>query len=539
MIAALLLPAFGLRRGRDPLEALALGGAVGILLWGAVGLARFFFWLPPGGSRTVGLATLPVGTALAFLLAWRYGRQPAPVVLGHPVPRRLLGVIAGTAALTLGLAASLPHYDLAGRFFDWYMHFDLARFYEAATNLGRQYPDGSVPTRTPLFNLLGAVALTAMGDRFSVFQVFTAALGWLWVLPFALLARRLLGSRATGVVALAGLSPLILFAHTYPWSKGLVAFWALLGLERLLTLRDAASGEARPMAMQMGLCSGAVAMTHPGFVGYPLALFALLAWDVWHRRRAWAELVLATVMAALVAIPWSAWAITQYGWQQAIFSYPRTPSASIVGWVFDRFVILVSSIVPINAPIDRLTTTLNPLEDYFLVYLGTAAGLAGVVFLVRAMAQNLRRESRFRVGRQEWPILGFAAGGMVVGALLLEGLVENDAASFCIPGLLGLLLLAAQARPISRSARAIAIAESMLLLAVVLAWTRFPASAGQNAQLATMHGTMFLGAAMWPIGLLLAMAGAAACIGLTLGFGRYAEPAQPVEGAGTPTRRIA
>lgn len=91
--------------------------------------------------------------------------------------------------MVLGLEANLPHYGVALRFYDWWLHFDLARFYRLPTDLGRTYGEATVTSRTPLFNLLGSLALACLGDRFTVFQVFTAAVGWLWVLPFALLVR--------------------------------------------------------------------------------------------------------------------------------------------------------------------------------------------------------------------------------------------------------------------------------------------------------------------------------------------------------------
>src|SRR5207302_4884987 len=99
--------------------------------------------------------------------------------------RPFLLAILAAAALTLGLEASLPHFDLAERYYDWFVHFDLARVFQSATaaGLGSHWGDATVTTRTPLYNLLGSVALTVFGDRFTVFQVLTAAVAWLWILP--------------------------------------------------------------------------------------------------------------------------------------------------------------------------------------------------------------------------------------------------------------------------------------------------------------------------------------------------------------------
>lgn len=512
VVGAILVPTAWIWRGRDRLDALALGAGAGIILWGSVGLARFFVLLPNAGPKAVGLATLALaitaGVALTLLTAGRPQAPRAP----HPVPGRLMVAVAGTAAMTLGLEASLPHFDLAARLFDWYMHYDLARFYETATDLGRRYGDAGITTRTPLFNLLGAVVLSLFGERFSVFQVLTAAVGWLWVLPFALLARRLVPNAATPVIALAGLSPLVLHAHTFTWSKGLVTFLALLALERFLALRDALPGDGCRLALQLGAIGGAALLTHQGFIGYPGVLVALLAYDVAKRRRRWIELGVAGAMAAVMAAPWYAWSVAQYGWQEAFFSYPRVLYASPLRWAFDRFLILASSAFPLNVPIDRLTNAQDPLQDYFLAYLGTAAGVLGLAFLLRTLAFMVRRRTRFGVGPEELPVLCFAAGGSVGGALLLGGLAENNAASFCIPALLGLLLLAVRVRPPTRWWVYAAVVEASVLEAVALAWVWSPSSTGQNALLAMLHGIVFLGRDTVWVGVPLLVAGGVGCI---------------------------
>jgi len=530
---ALLLPAAWFWRRHDPIEALALGAAAGVVLWGALGLARFFFVLPPGRAQTVGvvalLASFAGGLALSRLARDRSRQRSAAVAAPG-----LLRVMVGIALLTLGLQASLPHYDLAGRFYDWYLHFDLARFYQTATDLGRQYADGTVTTRTPLFNLLGSVALSALGDRFTVFQVLTAVVGWFWVFPFALLARRLVPRSAVAAVALAGISPLILHAHAYTWPKGQVAFLVLLALERLLVLLDAPPGRGGLLSLQVGALGGAAVMTHPGFVGYALALVAAMAWAAATGRRRWREPGLAALAGILVVLPWYAWAVAQYGWAGTFFSYPRTPYASLWHWAVDRMVIVATTVFPFNLPFNPLSGRAAALEDYFIVYLGTAVGMLGVALLVRTLAQHLRPWSRMLAAPAAWPVLLFAAGGLLTGAVLLDGLVEYDAASFGIPALLGLLLLAVRVNPLSRFWAGIAVLEAVLLQAVLLAWVRSPSSAGQNALLAARHGIRFLGADTWPQGLVLALAGAGICIGAVAAH-RY-ERSQPSASARSRAR---
>jgi hypothetical protein len=485
MVGALLLPALGLLRRHDPLEAAMLGAGLGCLLWGGVALARFFVLLPAGGPRTIGLLALGVGLALASI---RHGKgRVAPA----PPSTDLVIAIGAVAALTLGLEASLPHYGVALRLYDWWLHFDLAGFYRAPAGFDRVYSDGAtIASRTPFFDLLGALPLTYLGNRFSVFQVFTAAVGWLWVLPFAQLARRLLGRRTAAVVALVGLSPLLLYSHTYTWQKGLVTFFILLTLERLLALRETPSGT---IAIQLGLFSGAAVMTHAGFAGYVLPVFALLAWDTWQKRR-----------------PWCAWVVARYGWQ-SLASYPRAPYTSASSWIANHFLVVATDILPLRFLIDLVSHDLDPLRDIFIVYLGSATGLLGIAFLFRALSAYARPR---RLATSPALLLLVCAGsGMLLATLLVPGPARDSANALYAPGLLVLAVLVLRVMPLSATLLAAALLECIVLGAVVLAWMWSPASVHEgNARMAVQYGIPFLGQQAWPLGLVLLTAGTAACL---------------------------
>ncbi len=508
MVGALLLPTLGLLGRRDPLEAVMLGAGLGCLLWGAVSLARFFLLLPSGPSRLAG--GLALGAALGLGLALARARDRHRQALAAPAPpsRDLVLAIGAVAALTLGLEASLPHYGVAMRLYDWWVHFDLAGLYRAPAGFDRVYSDGAtIASRTPLFDVLGALPLTYLGNRFSVFQVFTAAVGWLWVLPFAQLARRLLGGRAALALALLGLSPLLLHSHTYTWQKGLVTFFVLLTLERFLEMREIPSNAT---ALQLGLFSGAAVMTHAGFAGYVLPVFALLARDTWQKRRRWTAWLLAVLAAALVALPWCAWVVAQYGWQ-SLASYPRAPYASASSWIVDHFLVLATDILPLRFLIDLVSHDLDPLRDIFIVYLGSATGLLGIAFLFRALGAcaNPRRLAPAPAAL----LLVSAGSGMLLATLLVPGPARDSANVLYTPGLLLLALLVVRAAPLSPALVVAALVECMLLGAVVLAWMWSPASANEgNARLAVQYGIRFLGQEIWPVGLALLTAGTAACL---------------------------
>jgi len=521
VLAALLLPVIWVgRRHTDHVETLALAAGYGVLGAAAIGLARFFVALPASTPRLAGLLAFGLCVVAAVIL-WKVAasshgdvaiqRSDTPARRSGALQRirvSLLLAVVSAALLSVGIEASLPHYDLAERYYDWFVHFDLARVFHAATaaDLGRHWGEATVTTRTPLYNLVGSLALTYLGDRLAVFQVFTAAVAWLWILPFALLARRLVGGWAPAVTALAGLSPLVLHTTTYASSKGLVTFFALLALERYLALREAPAKSVTSLSWQFGLFSAATVMTHSGFLGFPLALFALFAWDTLRRRRRWRDLLLSTSIAALVAIPWYVWAIAQYGLRAGVFGYPHAPYDSVLRWAFDRFLILPTSLLPLTLPLDRYVA--HPIETYFLVFIGTATGLLGVAYLLRALAQNLNRRTRIRAGSLEAPVLWFAAGGILVADLLHEGVVSNNAGTFCVPGLLVLMLLALRANPLTRAFLIVSLVETIAFELAVLWWAWSPAGGGRpNALVAQANHLRFLGQDTLPIGIILLIAG--------------------------------
>lgn len=529
MVAALLLPAWALRRRREGVDALAWGAALAIMVLGALSLTRFFLLLPPSAARVAGLVALLPAAASVLLLA-RCVRRPRPhgPPEGGGCPLDMVTVILGVALVTLGLEAVLPHYVDTKFYYDWWMHFDLANFYRNPTGFDRVYLDGgSITARTPLYNLLGALALTAFGDRFSVFQVMTAALGWLWILPTVLVARRLGLARPTPIIAVLGLSPLILHSHTYAWPKGLVAFFALMALERFLALRRQPLGQGGPLAIEFGLLCGATVMAHAGFFGYLLPPAAILAWDVARRRREWTAGAAAAATALAVLLPWSVWAATQYSWRQTLFGYPRFPYAHVATWLRDHGYTLASSLLPIDAPIALLTGTLDARQAYVLTYLGTAGGLLGIGFLLWALARNIRQHSRIG-GRQAGPVLAFAATGMIAATALLQPLVRDNADAVFIPALVVLALLVFRSAPLWGRHLLLALGEIALVQAVILSWLWLPSSNTQgNAELAAAHGIRFLAHGAWPVGLLLLAVGVALCL-------RGVAPALPREMGARP-----
>jgi hypothetical protein len=523
MLFAVLAPAAVFWRRHNPAEALALGALTSLAGWSWVAFARFLLLLPPSSPRTVGLIAAALSLAAALGLGWPLLRRPRPVLQPlEPDRARLFAVIAGAVLLAVGVEATVPHFGIANLSYDWWEHFDLARFYSTVGDLSRRYQDGyTVTSRTPAYNLLQSLGLTAFGDRFTVFQVGTAALAWLWVLPAILLARRYLRHQALPVVAVLALSPLMLFATTYTWPKGLVAFFALLALDRLLVLREKAT-VVPGAAAQFGLAAGLTLMTHEGFAGYLLPLFGLLLWDCLKRRARWSALLTAGSVSLLVALPWYSWAVAQYGLRGGLIGYPVLGYASPLLWLLDHIVIVVSSFVPITVLFHAYGD--GAVQQLLVSYLRTAVGLLGALFFIRLSARALHRRTLARASTA--PLLAFALAGIASTTLLLNGWSVGwaSAESVFIPALVALLLVLLSRAPITRGMLAVAAVESLFILAVALVYMWSPAAAGEpNARLASIKGIHFLGLNAWVVGVALLLAGlASSCYG-AFGFRLHKE----------------
>jgi hypothetical protein len=511
IVAAILAPAAWFWRRHDAVEALALGALVSLAAWAALAFARFLVLLPPSAPRVAGILALAIALAGIYLIT-RSATPAAPAEPRRPSPSSLLPLLAGAALLALGVEAVVPHYGIANLYYDWWEHFDLARFYRAPSDLLRIYQDGyTVTSRTPLYNLVTSLPLTLFGERFSVFQVATAALAWLWVMPALLLARRFVADQGTRLVALLALSPLILIATTYPWPKGLVTFFTLLALDRFFALRQAGRGEGRAVALQMGLASGLTLMTHEGFAGYLLPLYALLVFEVIAKRGPWVPLATACASGLLVALPWYAWAVAQYGVRGGLIGYPEPGYAGVGAWLLDHVVILVSSAVPITVLFHALGG--NPVQQVFVAYLRTAVGLLGVAFLLRVLARSVRPAPADLGGLR--PLIGFAVAGIVSTTLLLNGWGNGwaSAESVFIPAMVALVIVALTRAPLTQGMVAVAIAECLVVLASAVTFLWSPASSGEpNAQLAVATQLRFLGRDAWPLGVPLMLIGAASLL---------------------------
>lgn len=340
-----------------PAERLACSGLVSAAVCGLAALAAF---LPAQGHLVVSPwapVVLPLGAGVAGLAVAR-GRG---VSLGLDAAARQVGwfwllLLAELTAIEL----VLPSFGGAGWFADWWVHFHRALVYgnlvpvtDAARTcvdprlhcMARVYDNGVLTARTPLYNLLGGIAVGIDGGRLGAFQIAAAAWGAVLAGPVVLLAQR----RGPRVGALAGtlllLNPFLIHLAVYPWPKVLTAAFEVAAVYWICRLRD---GEAWA-GFGVGASLVLAMYTHQAASVYALAA-GLYLWRWAPRVRGWRRALGAGACAAgALTLPWVLWGMRIYGWRGVFLSSPTTRSGQPGGMVFvgNKVAELFYSFVPV------------------------------------------------------------------------------------------------------------------------------------------------------------------------------------------------
>jgi len=321
---------FFLRRLRwSPMEKLC--GSIGLSL-ALLYLTSWAIYLvhPPGGRAAWFLAS--VACAAAAIAA----RRDIRGLLRARQVRRALAGYGFLLAWTLLILSMIRVYSGAGWSIDWMEHFQRVLYFlhrfPTTTPVWFGY---ELPARPPMMNLLGAFFLGQAGDEFALHQVVFTALNLLLFLSCCLMLpalgwrvagrRGLAGGRTLALTALFAASPLVMENATYPWTKALAAFYAVLALWFYLAgwrKNDGLRITAAFVALAAGL------LTHYSLGPY-CALLALhyLARVFRRRPRKWRELGLITALCGLLLATWFAWSATTFGWKKTLQSNTSVTSS--------------------------------------------------------------------------------------------------------------------------------------------------------------------------------------------------------------------
>jgi hypothetical protein len=311
--------------GLDAEERYIASWGVGIALFAG---CQFVAFLLPVNQRAVNGSLLGLMVLGALYWKCRSGRQRIQIE-PIPKPRVLLSCLAYVHLLCI--QGFLPVYAGAGWCYDWWQHYDQALVFLRERAVSTTWGPYNITSRTPLYNLSEAFAMSLAGQHFWVYQIASVLLGTLVGLSLYLLLRDLVGRAAAALaLLLVPLNIWILHNAWYTWPKMLSAYFALLGLHFYLRfVRSHLQDAARPAPYLS--CSAASLMlgilTHPVVLVYALPLLFHLAFFCWRRgmsRSGWREVVVAVMLAAVLAAPWGSWVALRCGLRSAATGNPVT-----------------------------------------------------------------------------------------------------------------------------------------------------------------------------------------------------------------------
>jgi 4-amino-4-deoxy-L-arabinose transferase-like glycosyltransferase len=251
-----------------------------------------------------GYALLLLGAGMLAAAAWRAGEAKP----GEAIPRRAeLGILA--LLLALGAAARLYHLGSVPSTW-WYDEVNLARAVQAHAGSLPVYVTENVEN-PGMYLWIAALVFKFRGAGVEPLRQLSAFFGWLSLLPFYFLARRLLGA-AFGLAALALFCAMrwTLIPQHIGFMSGFAMFWTLSAV--YFYWRALGTKRALDFALA-GLCLGFTlhAYTPTRLVIPLLGLFSLLQWRLLKGvpSRAWLALgacflLVAGPMLLYVAFHW-------------------------------------------------------------------------------------------------------------------------------------------------------------------------------------------------------------------------------------------
>ncbi|MDD5317933.1 MAG: hypothetical protein PHF51_04370 [Candidatus ainarchaeum sp.] len=303
-------------------------------------------------------------TVLASALLFACARLKGIALGPGPRPPALPAFFALAFLAVVCVQALIPFYSGAYWYGDWWMHYDIARFYLDHAPLSKTwFPEHYTPTsRTPLFNLAGAYFMSLSGTEFWSFQIAASFMNAAFILPLALLAKRFGFSKyssAALAVLLAVLNASVLTNECYTWSKLVISLFLLSAIYYYLDFRKqllAGRMEASTAAL-LGIHAAGAYLSHQTALYYliPVALdFAILSALLFARDRkkfasaGWKAAGIAAVAGLALLAPWHAWAFENYGVSETLSSSPALKAGiTSQGFLEDRARNAVATLYPV------------------------------------------------------------------------------------------------------------------------------------------------------------------------------------------------
>lgn len=378
----------------DDATCLAAGAGLAVAVLATLEIGLFLTGLPQAPVAALGL--LGLGALAGWGLA-RFGRPEG--FAGSLLLLWGLGLVHLSAIQLL-----VPIFAGGGWYGDWYMHQVFAHVFLGLEDVGVEWAGYTLASRTPLYNAACAAIQAVFGTSYPVFQAASTAISWTFVLPLAVLARRVASERVARLVVLGmGLNLWMLHMAWYSWSKLLCATFVLIAL--MLAVQGM---ERIERGEGVGTRVGAVVLsltlaflTHQLAAAYALVLgVAVLART---RSRGLitpvAPVALGVGTACLLGAVWYGFLARTFGLGQALTATPATtapggqastldPMTRIADTAFNT----VATMVPLDLLFAAATGGLGPrqlpwLLSIWALCLATGAyGVVGLAVLIRGRA---------------------------------------------------------------------------------------------------------------------------------------------------------
>lgn len=288
-----------------------------------------------------------------------------------------------------------PYYDKVA-YGDWWMHYELSRFYLGQSRQTTFF-DGqaTITSRTPLFNLAGSFFMSVFGGQFWVFQIGSTLMNSAFILSAWLLSRKIFPKASAAPVLGFGLfNTYLIRSATYTWPKLLAAYFVILALYYYLKQKESGSGTAL-----CGLFSGLAYMAHQYAIVFVVGLGIDYLLFSGRQKKSVKRIAGFALTFLLVLLPWHVWAVSNFGiggtflstptiLQQwggnsmaflskklaQLYDFDRYPA---LVWLAYRLSNVVFTLLPIQPVMDVLNAAGSFLNFYYALlvyYLGTMPG---------------------------------------------------------------------------------------------------------------------------------------------------------------------
>jgi 4-amino-4-deoxy-L-arabinose transferase-like glycosyltransferase len=404
----------------SPDERAAVAGGFGFAF---VGLSAFLAHLSGRDPMPINAAVWTAGVVAGLAAVAITRRKDRPTVSWH-----LLGLWALFYVTLIGFQGLTPVYAGGDWYGDWWEHYSIAQAY-LGTEGGHTtvwFGDYNLASRTPLFSLAAAFAMSFFGDRFWVYQVACTFASSLVLLPLYLLARSLFGAAAARLCAgFCFFSTWLIHDATFTWMKLVCAYFLLLVVVFYLRLRE--RGDPR-LLYACALCGALAFMSHQSAAYFLVALVA----DHWLFRPrtplSWRQGAMAAAIVAAIVAPWHLWVSHFYGVVGTVQANPvlSTGQPTLVRVLRGGAQNAVTSLVPVPF-IDFLRagrfTPERILRRVVQLYVGPLTGALTLSVIVGLLCTWRRPSVGFVRGfhHLKGPLAALVFGASILVALAVGG----------------------------------------------------------------------------------------------------------------------